>query len=397
MFLKRHCLSILQDLPKQRIVAVDALRGIAITAMILVNNPGSWKHVYPPLLHAKWHGWTPTDLIFPLFLFIVGVSIHLSVSNRQSMNLGAAKILLSAALRMLKLIGLGLFLAIFYYNFLVPEYDWVNERLVNIRLPGVLQRIGIVYFITLVIVLYSTTLSRVLWCAGLLIGYWALFLIVPYSDSAGNTFAGLMEHGNSVVAWFDDLIIGKNHLYYGHAHPFAFDPEGILSTVPSVVTCLTGVLAGQYLTSAKSITNKALVLLVIGVAGIVVGQWWSDIFPINKSLWTSSYVLLTSGYACAMLAICLWVMEGWHWRNWAAPFIVFGANSIAFFMLAGIAARVLLMIPAGNHHLRGWLFESVYAPMFGNLNGSLAYAITFLLFSYLLMFAMYQRKWFWRV
>ncbi len=397
MFLTKHCQSILNGLPANRILAVDVLRGITIAAMILVNNPGSWQHVYAPLLHAEWHGWTPTDLIFPFFVFIVGVATQMSVNQQRRLGKSDNSILLKALIRAIKLIGLGLFLALFYYNFSDPGYDWFSQRLENIRLPGVLQRIGIVYFITVLIVLKCQMLSRVFWCMGLLLGYWALFLILPYADSAGNTYAGLMEHGNNISAWFDNLILGKNHVYYPDAQPFPFDPEGLLSTLPAIATCLSGVLAGHWLNSEKSMHLKALGLLTFGALATVVGLIWDANFPINKALWSSSYVMLSSGMACISLSVCLYLIDIFRIRNWAAPFVVFGANSIAFYMFAAIVARILIMVSVGEQSAKGWLFESLYSPLFGNLNGSLAFAVSFLILSYAVMLLMYRKGWFWKV
>lgn len=393
----QHFHSILQGLPNNRILAVDVLRGVAIAAMILVNNPGSWQHVYAPLLHAEWHGWTPTDLIFPLFVFIVGIATHMSVEKQIHQGRTDKSILFKALIRASKLIGLGLFLALFYYNFSDPTYDWYSQRLENIRLPGVLQRIGIVYFVTVLIVLKCQMMSRVFWCIGLLLGYWGLFLILPYSDAAGNTYAGLMEHGNNISAWFDNLIFGSQHVYYPNAQPFAFDPEGLLSTLPAIATCLSGVLVGQWLNCDKSMQMKAATLLAIGIVGTLMGMLWDAYFPINKALWTSSYVMLSSGIACICLALCLYLIDIRGKRTWTAPFLVFGANSIAFYMFAGVVARILIMIKVGEQSLKGWLYQHLYSPLFGDLNGSLAFALSFLLLSYGVMLLMYKKGWFWKV
>lgn len=396
-YLSDHIEHIVTRLPANRIVAIDMMRGLTIAAMILVNNPGSWQNVYGPLLHANWHGWTPTDLIFPFFIFIVGISIQISTGRQIAAQLSNRKILFSAGIRMFKLIGLGLLLAMFYYNFADPAYDWVEQKVINLRWPGVLQRIGLVYFFTVLIVLNTHTIARLFWILGLLLGYWALLLIVPYADGDGNTYAGLMQHGNSLSAWFDHLILTKAHVYYPDAQPFAFDPEGILSTFPSIATCLTGVMAGQWLQSAHSMSKKAFVLFFVGIVGVLLGEYWGAEFPINKTLWTSSYVVLSSGYACIFLSVCLFLTDIKDYTKWAAPMLVFGANSIAFYVFSGVLARLLIMIPVGDSSLKSWFYQSVFAPLLGPYNGSLAFALGFLLVSYLVLYQMYKRGIFWKV
>ncbi|WP_339726182.1 DUF5009 domain-containing protein [uncultured Paraglaciecola sp.] len=396
--LQRHCEAIVAQLPKHRLLAIDALRGLTITAMILVNNPGSWSHIYSPLKHAQWHGWTVTDLIFPFFVFIVGISIHISVSRQLSSGTAKFLVIKHAAVRMIKLILLGWFLALFYYNFSQPDYSWLEQRFNSIRFMGVLQRIGLVYFISVILALYCRTLARVVCFVGILIGYWLALTFITYSDTAGNHYIGLLEFGNNLSAWFDNAIFSGKHLYYGQATPFAFDPEGLLSTLPAVATCLSGILVGQWLMLATKTTQyKSKALLAIGLVFIIVAEFWGLYFPINKALWTSSYVLLSSGYACAVLGGLLWIIDVRSHKNWTAPFIVFGANSIAFFMFAGVVARILIMIPVADTSLKGWLYHTLYQPLLGDINGSLGFAISFLIVSYLVMLKLYQKGIFWKV
>lgn len=392
-----HCKKILQALPNNRILAVDAFRGIAITAMILVNNPGSWQHVYPPLLHAQWHGWTVTDLIFPFFLFIVGIAISISIPRQLEKGMNGSEILYAAAVRMTKLVALGLFLAVFYYNFIAPDYNWFEQRILSIRIPGVLQRIGVVYFATVGLVLLLNTTGRLITTLAVLIGYWALLVFVPYSDANGFGYVGLFEHGNSLVAWLDNAVFGTDHVYYPAATPFAFDPEGILSTLPSIASCLTGVLAGQWLASNQSMIKKSTILLVVGIVLLIIGEIWDIVFPINKALWTSSFVMMSSGCACIVLAILMFLVDVKGYKQWTAPLLVFGANSIAFYMFAGVTARLLFMIPVDDTSLKSWLYNQCFQPIFGNVNGSLAFAITFLLVSYVVMYQMYRKGIFWKV
>jgi predicted acyltransferase len=366
--------------------------------MILVNNPGSWSYIYSPLKHAQWHGWTITDLIFPFFVFIVGISIHISVSRQLSSGIPKTLVIKHAAFRMIKLILLGWFLALFYYNFIQTDYNWFEQRLNSIRFMGVLQRIGLVYFISVVLALYCRTVARVICFVSTLIGYWLALTLIPYSDASGNSYIGVLEYGNNLSAWFDNAMFSGKHLYYGQATPFAFDPEGLLSTLPAVATSLSGIVVGQWLMLASRTTQfKSKSLIVIGFLFIAFAELWNTFFPINKALWTSSYVLLSSGYACALLGALLWIIDVRSYKNWTAPFIVFGANSIAFFMFAGIVARILIMIPVAETTLKGWLYQTLYQPLLGNINGSLGFAISFLIFSYLVMLKLYQQGIFWRV
>lgn len=392
---RRYADAILSVLPGNRLLALDALRGLAITAMILVNNPGSWNYVYGPLRHADWHGWTVTDLIFPFFIVIVGMSLQLSLQRQRA--IANAVVIKQAALRSLKLIGLGLFLVLFYYNFRDPAYSYVEQKLLTLRWLGVLQRIGLVYFFTVLIVLYCGSRGRIGWLLGLCALYLVGMLYLPYADAHGNQFSGLMMFGNSFAAWLDHAVLGPGHVYYRSATPFAFDPEGLWSTLPAIASCLSGVLIAQWLQSEHSLIQKIRGLLLCGVVAVWLAELWHFGLPINKSLWTPSFVLLSSGYCAIALAACIWLCDVKRWRRWSAPFVVFGANAILFFMFAGIAARLLGMVSVGQSSLQSWLFSALYQPLFGDYNGSLAFALSFLLVSYLLMHWCYKRGYIFKV
>lgn len=391
---RRHSDGILQQLPAERLLALDVFRGLTITAMILVNNPGSWAYIYAPLRHAEWHGWTPTDLIFPFFIFIVGISLQLSMSRRQA---STGKTIQAAAIRSAKLFVLGLILALSYYNFRDASFSWVEQRLLSVRWLGVLQRISLVYFCTVLIVLSFASKGRVvamlLLSALYLVGLWWL----PYQDAAGNSFRGLLEFGNSFPAWLDHTLLGANHLYYKSAEPFAFDPEGLWSTLPAISSCLAGVLTAQFLQCEKPLYQKIYWFLGIGLLCVIAAELWHLWLPINKPLWTPSYVLLSTGYALLVLAACLWLCDIRCYRRWTAPFVVFGANAILFFMAAGLAARLLSMLPVGTTVLQPWLYREWFQPVFGNYNGSLAFALCFLLLAYGLMYGCYRKGWIWKV
>jgi predicted acyltransferase len=415
MFGSSHCSKILSALPGSRLLALDVFRGLTITAMVLVNNPGTWAYVYPPMLHATWHGWTPTDLIFPFFIFIMGISITI-VMNRAIANTTDKSVLIKNALiRALKLFGLGLFLALFYFNFVDVNYSWIEAKLQTVRVMGVLQRLAIVFFFTVLIVLYFGRVGRAVWIGCLLLGYWGIMMLVPYTDDYGNVYQGLLQQGNSLTAWLDNYLLGANHVYYAKAVPFAFDPEGILSTLPAIAGALAGVFTGDLLSSAEVANSKSVtkasasqslthllikqskIMLAWGLCLIVIGELFGLVFPINKTLWTSSFVVMTTGWALVTLAILTWLIDIKGWKNWSAPFVVFGANALLFFIFSGIVARVLLMIPVGKINLQAWIYVELYQPVFGSLNGSLAYAVSFLLLSYLVMHLLYKRKVFFKV
>lgn len=393
--LANHCRAILAQQPGGRLLALDVLRGLAIMAMVLVNNPGSWNYVYAPLRHAQWHGWTVTDLIFPAFIVMVGIAIQLSLSGK--VPLSKAGVIQKGAIRALKLYALGLFLVLFYYNFRDPAYSYVEQKLLTVRWSGVLQRIGVVYFCTLLIVLYSGSRGRVLWLLALCGIYFALMQFMPYHDAQGNRFVGLWDFGNSFAAWLDHQLLGASHVYFREATPFAFDPEGLLSTLPAIASCLTGVLIAQLLQSERPVAFKIRVLMLAGLVAIWIAELLHPALPINKILWTPTFVLLSSGYTALLLAATLWLTEIKGYRLWTAPLVVFGVNAILFFMLAGVAARVLSMLPVAGTTLGNWLFLNVFQPLLGNYNGSLGFALVFLLLSYLAMLWCYRRGFIFKV
>ena len=390
--------SIVATLPKERLLALDVFRGITITAMILVNNPGSWSFVYPPLLHAKWHGLTPTDLIFPFFVFIVGVSISIVVHRGLSNGIKRMTLMKSAFVRSFKLFILGLMLALFYYNFLDDAYSWIDQRLFSIRVMGVLQRLALVFIFTFAIVTFCKKSWQWAIAIFILMSYWLIMMYVPYSDSQGNVLQGQLLFGNNLAAWLDAKIFAAKHLYYSQSTPFAFDPEGLLSTLPAISGCLFGVFTGDLLTNkTQSLDSKVKSLFVYGVISLLVGYLWAMFFPVNKALWTSTFVLVTTGWALISLSLLTYLIDIKGYKNWSAPFVVFGANAIFFYMFSGVIERVLLMIPMTDTPLQAWIYTTIFQPLFGNFNGSLMYAIVFLLLCYVVMHQLYKRNIFFKV
>ncbi len=383
----------LMPLP-DRFVALDIFRGITITAMILVNNPGSWSYVYPPLLHAEWHGWTPTDLIFPFFLFIVGVAMAFSFHKRLSRGITPRRLYPKIIRRSVLLFLLGLFLNLIPID--IPEgYNWFRDTFLNVRIPGVLQRIAVVYLLTAMLVLHFRTRALVYWGVGLLAVYWLVMKTVPFTimvDGQPVRYVGILEPGLNLAAYVDDwLLRGHTWLQGDYLH---YDPEGVLSTIPAVATCISGVLVGMLLLQKKSQYEKVADLFFWGALGLALGQILHGLFPINKNLWSPSYVVFTSGFAAVFLAMCIYVADIRGHRRWAKPFVIFGVNALAYFMLAGIFTRILLLIRVGEEgvRLKTWLYQSIFAPLFGPMNGSLAFAIFYIIFWLGIMTLLYRKR-----
>lgn len=363
--------------PQERLQSLDAFRGITIAGMILVNNPGSWSHIYPPLRHAPWHGWTPTDLIFPFFLFIVGVAMTFSLSKRLATAGERRAVYMKIVRRTFILFGLGLFLSGF------PYFDFST-----IRIPGVLQRIAVVYFFASLITLNTGIRGQVGIMAGLLLLYWALMKLVPVP---GHGAGQLTPEGN--LAAYIDYALLKGHLW---KQTRTWDPEGILSTLPAIATALSGVLTGHLIRLGKPKSEIAGWLFVAGWGAILLGIVWDLWFPINKSLWTSSYVAFTSGAALQFLGVCYWLIDVQEWKRWAKPAVIYGMNAIAVFVASGLVARSMTLIKVGGGNggsvsLKAWTYENLFASWAGPLNGSLAFAIANVLFWLALMAVLYRK------
>ena len=361
-----------------RIKSLDAFRGLTIAAMILVNNPGSWSHVYRPLRHAEWHGWTVADLVFPFFLFIVGISVAVSFGRRLEAGEERRPLYLKIIRRTLILFTLGLLLNGF------PYYD-----LSTLRIPGVLQRIAVCCLASSVIFLNSKWKGQLAWAVGMLLLYWGAMEWVPVPGES----AGLYEKGNNLASWIDGRLLA-GHMW---AVTKTWDPEGILSTITAISTTLFGVLAGRWLTGDNEPRNKAAGLIATGAFAAAAGSLWHLLMPINKSLWTSSYTLFTAGLASICLGALYWLADVRGWKRWTIPARILGMNAIAAYLLAGIAARLLNLIkvhgPSGTPlTIKVWIYDSLFASWLGDLNASLAYAIAFILAVWLFMLPLYRMR-----
>ena len=447
-----------------RLVSLDVFRGVTIAGMVLVNNPGTWSAIYGPLKHAEWHGITPTDYIFPFFLFIVGVAVPIAFSKRiasgvtrdtyikivtRSATIFAVGLLMSAipffnfaetaipyALKIL--IVLGYSAALFFYLwdkvklslviagvtaglvtvFWLAGYTVIPYNVGAMRIPGVLQRIAVCYLFVALIYLHTNWKQQSIIAAALLLIYWFLMTLVPVPGCEVWT---IDDKACNLAAWLDRTILTENHIWRAGK---VFDPEGILSTIPAIVTCLSGVLAGTWLRSEPPAsaegkeftgdpsnsevgsrltayaggTDKAAGLFFAGTVAIAVGWSWSLLFPLNKSLWTSSYVVYTTGLALLTLGTCYWLIDVKGYKRWVWPFVVFGVNALALFVFSGIMARLFGMIRVAGPEagkeitLQQWIFSNLFLSWASPINASLAYAISFILLWLFLMWLLYRKR-----
>ena len=343
--------------------------------MILVNNPGSWRHVYAPLKHAEWHGWTLTDLIFPFFLFIVGVSISFSFSRRLEQNGGKPGLYSKIFQRTFILFALGLLLT------LIPRFNFAT-----LRIPGVLQRIAICYLVSSLLFLKTGTKGRTIIAVSLLAVYWLVMKLVPVPGYG----PGILGYEGNLCAYIDSKLLA------GHLYKPGFDPEGILSTLPAISTSLLGTLTGDWLRSSRSILQKTGGLFVGGIVMALIGLLLHPLFPINKQLWTSTYVIFTAGAALLLLGVCYWLTEGLRLKKWAFPFLVIGTNAIAVYVGSGLMVKLMGLIRVSSNGetlpLKALIYNWLLVPWAGELNGSLVYPLILILIWIGIMIPLYRKK-----
>jgi predicted acyltransferase len=344
--------------------------------MILVNNPGDWGAIYPPLEHAPWHGWTPADLVFPFFLLIVGISIVLSHVRRQAAGAGRAALVRRIVLRAVVLVLIGLVL-----NFLS------RPHLATVRSPGVLQRIGVVYLVTALLVVYTGPRTQAWVTAAVLVGYWLLLANVPVP----NVGTPSLDPGSNLPAWVDARLFGA------HTWQPAFDPEGLLSTFPAIGTCLLGVFTGRWLSGPRPQGETVAGLFAAGTVLLTLGAVWDAWFPINKNLWTSSYVLFTAGAGLLVFGLLAWVIEVRGRRRWAWPLYVFGVNALLVFVLSGLVARLLDAVQVGGGTAQEWIYANAFASWAAERDASLLFAVVTVLVWLGVMSVFYRRRWFIRL
>lgn len=376
---------------KERLLSLDAFRGFAIASMLLVNNPGDWGHVYAPLLHAKWHGWTFTDWVFPFFVFIAGMAMTISLARRAQGGADKTALLLATWKRAAIIIAIGLLLN------LIPSFNFET-----VRIPGVLQRLGLCTALAAPIVIWCGARGVALWALALLVFYSVVQLAVPVPDADGVVHRGVLEPGKDVGAWLDRQLM-DGHLW---RQAKTWDPEGLLSTLPAVASQLLGVLAGYVLASPKQPAEKTMTWVLWGLASLWLGQvldaW---LMPINKSLWTPSFVFAMAGWALLVFAVFHWLLDAApqplaraRWARLLHPLVVFGMNALFLFALSGLIAKMLYTIKLADGTSLG---RALYAPLrdsgLAPVNASLLHAIAFLLAMYAVAWFMYRKKWFVKV
>lgn len=355
-----------------------------VAGMILVDNPGSDDLAYGPIKHAQWNGWTPADFIFPSFVFLVGVSMAFSFPARLQRGEPRGRILRHVLWRTLILIGIG-----FLVN-AMPIYgvDWHA-----FRFYGVTQRIALCYLAAAILLLWSNWRGQLITLVACLVGYWAIlrFVPVPGLGIPGHDLP-FMDPERNIVAWLD------RQLFMGHLYNGMRDPEGLISTIPAIGTALMGVLTGQWLRSGASSRTKVYRMVAAGIAGLILGLVWNRWFPINKNLWTSSFVLLTGGFALVFLGLLYWAMEIKNWRGaWKMPLLVFGMNAIVAFIADSVVygpAYTFMAKGPGDAPLLWHEAAQAWLVSFGlgAANASLIYSIGAVLFCWFLLWLLWRKK-----
>lgn len=458
----------------KRLVSLDVFRGMTIAFMILVNNPGSWSTVYSPLLHAEWHGVTPTDWVFPFFLFIVGVAVPLALGKRVEQGVERSALTRKVVVRSAIIFGIGLFMAAFpefgmdpvtdpmtiqyiallLFILLIFGREVLNQRqfaseenarkrkwlgyaalglagllfvfglfyydLTHLRIPGVLQRIALVYLACGLLFLRMSWRGLIITGISLLIGYWAVMTLIPVpidetlrialetGDLSGlsnsgfqpelrqiseNLIAPNLGAGGNIGAWLDRVLM-HDHLY---SHAESWDPEGLLSTFPSVVTGLIGVLTGMWLRTQRDDYQKLTGILAVGAILLALSLVWNMVFPINKKIWTSSYVLYVGGVAMLFLGVIYWLVDVLKYDSWTKPFVIYGMNPLFAYILSGLLVDTAVHIrwqtaDGGTTNLWSSLYQNLFQPFLSPLNASLAFAIMNVLICFLAVWALYRKK-----
>ena len=388
---------------RERLLSLDVFRGMTVAGMLLVNDPGTWSAIFPPLEHAEWNGWTHTDLIFPFFLFIVGITTYLSLSARRARGDDDSAIVKQILRRGLIIYLLGFAMAMF------PFYQWgsvtgipnatawdrILFRVEHVRILGVLPRIAIVYVCAALLTLKTTVKQQIVIIAGLLFGYWFAMTLIPVPGEG--TIGALLLHtkDRNLAAYLDRAILGTNHTWVGSV---TFDPEGPLSTIPAIATAMLGVIAGRWIARReKPLLERIAGLFAMGTVGMMIGMMWNWSFPINKNLWTSSYVVFTAGMACVGLATIMWIVDYANVKWWTKPFVVFGVNPIVAFVGSGVMARLIYTLWHVNYQgksiaLQDAIYQIVFLPWLPPRVASLAFAITFVLLWYGILLGLYKRN-----
>lgn len=398
---------------RDRLLSLDVFRGITIAGMLLVNNPGTWSAIYPPLEHAPWNGWTPTDLIFPFFLFIVGITTHISITSRRERGDEDAALVKQILRRGGLIFLLGFLMSLF------PFYQWgtidgmahptIIDRIIvrweHVRILGVLQRIGLVYIAASLLSLRTTLKQQVVIVAALLYGYWFAMTLIPVSGTLNGipgTYIGallLNTPAETVAAHVDRAILGLNHIWTGSV---TYDPEGPLSTIPAIGTAMLGIFAGRWIMQRRPLVERIAGLFAVGSLGMVIGLMWNWVFPINKNLWTSSYVIFTAGMACVALATIMWIVDLNNMKRWTKPAVIYGMNPIVAFVGSGVLARCIYTLWKVDYAgkptpMETVIYNTAFASWFEPRVASLTMAVVTVLFWFGVLYVMYRRRIFLKV
>ncbi len=377
--------------PSNRLLCIDVFRGLTIFFMIVVNNPGNWKYVYWPLEHAEWNGLTPTDLVFPFFLFISGASIYFALSKRKENGLQMNSLITTILRRGFMIILVGIVVHALPAKYELKNFNWGNF-FHNLRYPGVLQRIGLVYMIVSLLFLKLSSRNLKYIAFSILIIYYILMVWIPVPGIG----AGNLEQALNLEAWVDRLILGSRHLYQ---NTYFWDPEGVLSTLPAISTAILGLLAGEKLKSKEENKIKLKYLFQNGLIYLSIGILASFfLFPSNKNLWSSSFVLITAGLACLVLSGFFYLIDMRKSKSWVNPFVYYGVNSILIYIIAESMSTVFSYVLLKDHHgkaidIFSWIFLNVFQPNFSSpYTASMVWAITYSLLYLPLLWFFYRKK-----
>ena len=369
-----------KELKTQRYLALDVLRGLTVALMILVNTPGSWSHIYAPFKHAPWDGFTPTDWVFPSFLFVIGNAMSFSLSKYESIS--EAVFLKKVLKRSILIFLIGLFLNAFPFVFR-QEGELVFKNLANIRIMGVLQRIALCYFFASLILHYLKLKKSIILGSIMLLGYWVIMWFF------GDQPNPLSLEQNAALK-FDQLIFNDENLYKGYGLPF--DPEGLLSTLPAIVNVIAGYAAGVFIQKSGNNITTVFKLGIYGVVMLILAQIWDVWFPINKPIWSSSYVLYSTGWTLLVLSVLILIIEILAYKKWTGIFEAFGKNPLFVFVMSGLVVKLLNIIYVNNRALKPWLYENLYLSWLDNYNASLLFAVSYMLLMWLLGYFLHKKR-----
>jgi predicted acyltransferase len=378
----------LQEQTTGRLLSLDVFRGATIAGMMLVNNPGDWGYVYAPFKHAAWNGWTYTDTIFPFFLWIVGVAMTFSFAKRMERGDDRKKLALHVLRRSAIIFLVGLLLNGFPFGLLFGHQFSFS----TMRIPGVLQRIAVCYLITGLIVLNTGWKAQGSIAGAILALYWLAIAVIPVPGYG----AGVLDPSSN-LCWYLDSSLLSGHTWSGAPAP-GFDPEGILSTLPAIGTTLLGVLTGHLLRSERSREEKLIRMFVYGNVLLLVGLIMDNWFPINKNLWTSSYVVFMAGLALNVLGVLYWLIDIKKKQRWSQPSAIYGLNAITMFFLAGLFGRLSWLVKLTNDAgeritLKTWYYGNLFVPLASPMVASFAHSLFYVLLLYAIAYVMFKRRW----